>query len=294
MKASERSAQKARALAVEKASLASESLKRETHALFLSRQETSRLLLERAIAAGRAGRPREALVGLDRALHASPADALVLRHAIRANIVAWNHRAPTLTTGISNPDMAHGFSFSPDGKTLFANFGILGLRGWNTLTGEPQPYNAAPAYPPPTHGQYPNGGAVRVFSPDGARFAMISKALDVQLHDLVTGARVGAPLTLREGISYFAFSGDGKRIVTFNNMRAIVWDVTHGLPAGPEISFTRRNYPHALSPFLTVSHGGDVLAEHLGFDPADGSHGLRCGTSPPGSRSENISRSHLK
>ena len=79
-------------------------------------------------------------------------------------------------------------------------------------------------------GRYP-----AVFSPDGGRYLMLHDVTTVAIHDAKTGRRTAPLLEHKSLPTGFAFSPNGRLVLTCADQFARVWDAETGEPASPPL-----------------------------------------------------------
>ena len=120
---------------------------------------------------------------------------------------------PTMVLQVGHTEGITALAYSPDGQTL-ATGGGDGVRLWDTASGQVKA--SLPAGSVPT----------LAFAPDGQTLATGSDDGTVRLWDAASG-RLQATLP---GVTYFAFSPDGKTLTTesLNTPTVQLWDVVSG------------------------------------------------------------------
>jgi len=130
------------------------------------------------------------------------------------SVEVWDAQSGARVTGrLGAPDfMAWHIAFSPDGAKLLATYGNAYLEGaagnariWDAGTGAP----LTPVISMGGPWVYSGG-----FSPDGTRFVLADGAKEAQVFATATGRPLGLPIEHGDRVSYAAFSGDGRRVVS--------------------------------------------------------------------------------
>jgi WD40 repeat protein len=141
----------------------------------------------------------------------------------------WDARTGKLLWELKHTGRVNRVALSPDGSRIASNSLDGMVRVWDAQTGELQ-------------WEFQGSGAIRTFSPDGKRILIESSKNTAKLCD----AKTGKPLLEftgyddNRGVDFgpkgiiigggFAFSPDGKRIVTGGDRRTKVWDAERGGP----------------------------------------------------------------
>jgi WD40 repeat protein len=153
-------------------------------------------------------------------------------------------------------------AFSPDGKTLATEHEKLGVKLWNTETGELMRTIDAPPPPPPGSRSasfrfgYPNLVSNLAFSPDGKSLVRV-QGNKAKVWDSQTG-ELKAALDKSEIISA-AFHPDGKRVATGNREGSIsIWD----MPT-QKLLWKSDTNPETPIEMLTFSANGNILATNF-------------------------------
>jgi WD40 repeat protein/tRNA A-37 threonylcarbamoyl transferase component Bud32 len=194
------------------------------------------------------------LLGLARALEASPDDAADLRASIRASLAGGGAEVAPCRGVISHGSMVLAVAFRGDGRVLVTGGGDRTARLWDAATG-------APRSPPLRHAKQVNAVA---FSPDGRKVLTAGDGGTARLWDADTGEPLGLVLVHPDDVNAAVFSPDGETALTgCGDGRARFWDVRTGQPAGAPLDVRGIILAVALSPDgrTAVTAGGDTRAQ---------------------------------
>ncbi|HEV3080915.1 MAG TPA: protein kinase [Gemmataceae bacterium] len=181
------------------------------------------LLLERGLALCEEGDTGAGLLWLARGLEQTPADALDLQWAVRANLAGWRREVHALKRVLPQDAPVMAVAFSPDGLTLLTADARGMARLWDARTGEPR---GVPM-------RHQNGIWAVAFSPDGQSVLSGSADQTARVWDAHTGQPRGEPLQQGGNVLSVAFSPNGRMILTAGTDKlARLWDAATGKARG--------------------------------------------------------------
>src|SRR5262249_34734021 len=178
--------------------------------LHQARREASSAAIDHALSICAQGDVGRGMLRLAEALETAPADAVDLKRAVRANLVAWSGHQTQLTNLLRHTDAVHFVTFSPDGRTAVTASPDGTARLWDARTGEPR---GAPL-------RHEGGVMQAAFSPDSRQVVTASLDRTARLWEVEGGRPRGAPLRHRGPVRSVAFSPDGRTVLTGSNDRA--------------------------------------------------------------------------
>jgi WD40 repeat protein len=150
---------------------------------------------------------------------------------------------------LPHPDPVTAVAFSPDGKTVLTGTGGVAVvsgetRLWDPVTGKP-------LGPPQGHGDF--SVLAVAFRQDGKPLALVGYKKTAQLHDALSGEKLGPPLPHDHHVRSAAFSVDLQTVLTGSgvfeeNGDARLWDPISGKPRRPPLPHQGQVSAVALSP----------------------------------------------
>ena len=189
--------------------------------------------IEQALTICNQGEVGRGILHLAEALRTAPPGSEDLKHAIRANILAWSPYTHRLQSTLALHGPLSLAAVSPDGRTIVTVHNGAAMSPLRTTAGTAQLWDAETGEPrgAPIH----HGGVIlaAAFSPDGRWLLTGDGGIEgtARLWDATTGTPVGVPLHHKGPVRCVAFSPDGKTILTgCTDGMAQFWNATTGVP----------------------------------------------------------------
>jgi WD40 repeat protein/tRNA A-37 threonylcarbamoyl transferase component Bud32 len=192
------------------------------------------------------------LLKFAQALRDAPSRSEDLKHAIRANIVAWTPYAMRLKAILPHKSQVYFASYSPDGKTILTLSSGGGVNNGDSprpIKGEARLWRSATGQP--VGGPLSHGPAIlwAAFSPDSQILATCGNDGMIRLWEVGRGVPLGNPMKHDGPVTCAAFSPDGRTLLTGgHDWTARFWDVQTRMPIGEPLP-----HPHWVT--------------HVGFRP---------------------------